>query len=114
MLLGIICLFFPAFIAVSVLNALQKRERQFSSFLAAYGSFVSVINLVMLLILVTIFHDKFDVFNETYFTLVFSLKYLILSVFISVISPFIFEYLRQNISLRFSVKLRSAESEKAE
>lgn len=113
-MLEMLCLFFPPFIAVSILNALQRRKYAFTSFLAAYGSFTCFVNLVMLFILVVFFQDKFDIFNESYFTLIFSLKYLTLAVGISVCIPFVFEYLRQNISIRFSVKLKSEESEKSE
>lgn len=114
MVLSVICLFFPSCIAVSVLNALQRKERSFPSLLSTYGTFVCIINLIMLLILVVVYQDSFDIFNEAYFTLIFSLKYLTLAVGISVFIPFLFEYLRQNINLRFSVKLKSEESEKSE
>lgn len=99
-----ICLFLPAFISIAVLNSLEKREQSLQLFLISYASFVTAINSIIFVILVAFFKDGLDVLDSSYFILAFAAKYLFFAVILAVLLPFLFEYLKQNISLKISVK----------
>lgn len=103
-MVSFICLFFPSFISVAVLNSLEKREQSIQSFLITYGSFATVINFIIFVILVTIFKDGQNILYTSYFILTFSVKYLAFAVALAALLPFLFEYLKQNISIKISVK----------
>jgi hypothetical protein len=99
-----ICLFLPAFISIAVLNSLEKREQSVQYFLITYASFAVAINSIIFVILVVVFKDGFAVLDSSYFILAFAAKYLLFAIILAVLLPLLFEYLKQNISLKISVK----------
>lgn len=106
-----ICFFFPAFLSVAVLNSLEKHERSMQSLLITYTSFAVVINSILFLVLVYVFKDGQDILISSYFSLAFAAKYLVFSIILAVLLPLLYEYLKQNLYLKITVRSITSKDE---
>lgn len=90
-MIQLICFFTPAFLAAELFEAKQNRQLTAREFITAYIIFVGIINFLCLSIVALIFHHPDYIMNQNVFTIGFSFKYLLLSFFLAMILPYIYE-----------------------
>lgn len=98
-MIEIICLFFPAFISLSVLEKIEKKN-EIIEIISRYAIYNIMINLTGLLI--TAYLNNFEVLMvENLFTIVFSIKYLVLTSMVAFILPHAINYIKNNFKIKF-------------
>lgn len=98
-LIAFICLFVPAVISVYVFSWLKKEKVDLNFFVYNYSLFLISINFVIIGVLTFLFKNLDSRLLVTSFTNLFALKYLIISILLSVILPFLFEVISKNFSV---------------
>lgn len=94
-----VCLFFPTFISLSVLEKIEKKKENIE-IISRYAIYNIMINLIGLLI--TAYLNNFEVLMvENLFTIVFSIKYLALTSVIAFILPHAINYIKHNFKIKF-------------
>jgi hypothetical protein len=98
-ILGFLCLFFPAIIAVYIFSIITKRKVGINFFLLYYAIYVILINFIMISVLTFIFNKKYLILQTNSFSNIFILKYISLAMLLSCLLPFLFKVIKENINL---------------
>lgn len=98
-ILGFLCLFFPAIIAVYIFSIITKRKVGINFFLLYYAIYVILINFIMISVLTFIFNKKYLILLANSFSNIFILKYIGLAMLLSCLLPFLFKIIKENINL---------------
>ena len=91
----IICLFFPAFVALK--KAVDKKDR-IIDIITKYAIYNAFVNLITLLI-IKVFRNADYVIGSGSFTVPFSINYLAVSIVIAFILPRIVLYMKKNVEI---------------
>lgn len=97
-----ICLFFPTFISLSVLDRIEKKKEKIER-INCYAIYNIMINTIALLI-VAYFIDFEIIMPKDVFTVVFSIKYLVMASIISFVLPYAINYVKKNFKIQFKRK----------
>lgn len=106
-MLQFICLFIPSIIAVGITSNLQKRKVDLLYFIFTYSSYLVFINFMIFVLLHYMVRDEFLILNSAKFTNLFCIKYLFVSIILSIILPFVVEILRKNFKINLSFNERN-------
>lgn len=94
-----ICLFFPTFISLSVLERIEKPKENIKR-LNNYAIYNILINLIGLL--TVSYLNGFEVkMVDSLYTILFSIKYLLLTSIIAFILPYAINYIKNNFKIKF-------------
>ena len=99
MINSIIALFFPSIIAYTQCNKLFGELNDIQKIIKRYMLCVLYINMIVYAITIYIFKQPWFIFTNQ-----FTLKYVLLSIFISYITPIIGKYVIETIKIDFKVK----------
>lgn len=97
------CLFFPAFISIYVLDKIDKKMK-LEDKIIRYFIYCILINLIVFTVVSTsngfiiMYPDKYM------FTLVFTIKYLFMSIILSYILPYAIKYIKDNFKIELNLK----------
>ena len=104
---SLICLFFPTFISLSIIK--KRKSYSYSELIFKYPVYNVIINFA-LFIVIRIYIKGDIITNSIFNNLNFCIKYLLLSVIISLSLPYIIEFICKNIE--FKIEVRKRENEK--
>lgn len=107
---SIICLFFPTFISISIIKRRNKQNNK--EILFKYPIYNIFINLIAFLITSFYLKNNTVLFSEIFNNLSFCIKYLCLTIFISLFLPYIIEFLKKNINFKLEIKKGKTKNEK--
>lgn len=100
-----ICLFFPAFISLSVLERINKKKEIIER-INRYAIYNILINTLVLLIVAYLTNFQKLSLDSNTFSTVFSLKYLVIASIIGLILPYMFNYVRKNFKIEIKREKR--------
>ena len=106
-MVNIICLFFPTFISIYILNNKKRRNR--SELLIIYPIYNIFVNLISFIVSSLYIKDQINIVTS-FNNLNFVIKYLLLSCFWALLMPSILEFLKKNISVSSLIKKDSKKS----
>lgn len=98
-MIQILCFFMPACIATWAFEKRTENKLNIKELIFVYAIFVGIINVVCLTVITVVFQHPHYIINSQIFSVAFSLKYILLSLFVAAIllaSYGIFQKCRQN------------------
>ena len=90
-------MFIPAVISVYISANLKKRKVDFNFGLLNYSIYLISINFIIVCILTFIFKNPNSILEINSFNNLFAVKYLLVSISLSMSLPFLFEVIGRNI-----------------
>lgn len=95
----LICMFIPGIISVKINEIINKKstKKNLINIIEQYLIYVFIVNLIMNTLLWILAEDKFIIYTTSTFTYDFCLKYMWMSLIISVIIPFIIKIFKEKI-----------------
>ena len=109
-MLELICYLMPSFIALNIHKYINKETDKTNLFIY-YGIYCTLVNLLSLLA-VAIKHRKSSVSFDMMITPSFCVKYIMLSILLSIVLPYVIKIIKNNIAIDIEVK-RNEKKEKA-
>lgn len=108
-MIKIICLFFPAFISLSGSERIDKKKNKKKENLEKINTYVFyniLINMITLLFICYLNDFEVVMFDDTAFTMVFSLEYLTLATALALILPYASNYIKNNFKIELKREKR--------
>lgn len=96
----LICLFIPGVFAsnvhVKILKVREKEEK-----IKLYLMYTFIINMIMFIILNFYCNNPYVLFNDDIMSFNFIMKFMLLSLIISILLPLIYIFIKNNIEIKF-------------
>ena len=105
-----ICYFFPAIIAVWITEIFDKKNFELKQILYHFCMYTILINAIIFLILILFFNPEPSYLSPVGFSYAFTLKYLGFSLVLSIIIPFIFKIIKNNINIDIDIEIEKKET----
>lgn len=88
----VLCFLAPSFICVSVFEKIQKKQFGWKKFLVKCMIFIGIINMLCFGVITIFFQKPNRIINSELFSISFMLKYLLLSLAIAVMIPYLYVF----------------------
>lgn len=98
-----ICLFFPSVLSVWIMERIQKRNFNLKEFIYYFILSIIFINLLIFLVIYIFSDSSIEYLSKETFTLLFSIKYLVLSFSLSLLFPIFFSIVKSNFDFSISI-----------
>ena len=105
-----LCLLGPSIISMKVYSCINSDKMKWTSLLGNYLLFTFFNHLIVSFFSILLFGANSSIEKSLFLFPFFAVKYSIISVFVSLILPFIFKIVKENIS--FSVEVKKNEKHK--
>lgn len=99
-----ICYFFPAMIAVWMTEIFDKKNFELKQIIYHFCMYTILINAIIFLILILFFNPESSYLAPVGFSYAFTIKYLGFSLVLSIIIPFIFKIIKNNINIDIEIE----------
>lgn len=103
-MIGLLLFLFPAGFSLKIKDDFFKEDMKIKDYVLTFFKYAVIINLIMFVILFLYNGNKTFMLSVSLDEIGFILKYMIISFVISLVVPFVDEYLRKFIDLKISIK----------
>lgn len=103
-MIKLIILIFPSILAVGIAEKLEKKKYPFKEWLYNFAYYIIMIQLLISLILSTLFNASEIFLNYNQYTNLVVVKYLVISLILSLVVPFLSIIVKNNFSLSFNIQ----------
>lgn len=104
-MMQLICLFSPAFLAVAILQKIRKEPLRNWDFAFTFAIFAGVINMLSTAVLALLFRHPEAVLSDSGFSASLVFKYLALSFVFALVTPYLYDVLRQTVKIELSIRV---------
>lgn len=106
----VICLLGPSIISMKIYKKINSEEMNWASLVGNYFLFIFFNHLIVTFFSILLFGANSSIEKSLFLFPLFAVKYSIISVFVSLILPFLFKVVRENVS--YSVEVKKNEKHK--
>lgn len=104
-MMQLICYLLPSVIAVWVTEIINKKNYTMKQWFYLYVLYVLFINLIIVTVLSTIYEGAEVYLSIAHFTNSLNMKYLAIALFLAVLLPFIFSFIKQTFSFNITIDI---------
>lgn len=104
-MMQLICYLLPSVIAVWVTEIINKKNYNMKQWFYLYVLYVLFINLIIVTVLSTIYEGAEVYLSIAHFTNSLNMKYLAIALFLAVLLPFIFSFIKQTFAFNITIDI---------
>ena len=104
-MMQLICYLLPSVIAVWVTEIINKKNYNMKQWVYLYVLYVLFINLIIVTVLSTIYEGAEVYLSIAHFTNSLNMKYLAIALFLAVLLPFIFSFIKQTFAFNITIDI---------
>lgn len=104
-MMQLICYLLPSVIAVWVTEIINKKNYNMKQWFYLYVLYVLFINLIIVTVLSTIYEGAEVYLSIAHFTNSLNMKYLVIALFLAVLLPFIFSFIKQTFAFNITIDI---------
>ena len=104
-MMQLICYLLPSVIAVWVTEIINKKNYNMKQWFYLYVLYVLFIKLIIVTVLSTIYEGAEVYLSIAHFTNSLNMKYLAIALFLAVLLPFIFSFIKQTFSFNITIDI---------
>lgn len=105
LMMQLICLFSPAFLAVATFQKIRKEPIRNRDFACALAIFAGVINMLSTAVLALFFGGAATLLTDATFSAALTFKYLALSFAFALVLPYAYDLFRRTVQIELSIRV---------